>query len=159
MGPMSTEAPNRMLSLLVCWAIHAGLLMFIGLVGLGLGLLTDPMAFLEFWEPIIGDAVLPFANLIEMMIAGAGWVLLAGLLIAVVTVGGFMRSGWGRKVLVACTWLHVVGLIPALLLLHLKVGFGGIVGAIFLLAELGTGIASVVVLKGSLKIIETEWPK
>ena len=155
---MSNDSKNRLTSLLVCWVIHAGLLFFIGLAGLGMGLLGDPSELLSFYEPMFGDAIQPFANLIRLMSSGAVWVMLLWLLAAVAAVGGFLRTGWGRMVLLACTWLHIAGLLPVLLLLHLKVGFSGVVGAIFLLAEMATGIASVLVLKGSLKIIQqTAW--
>ena len=150
---MSADTTSRMMSLLVCWVIHAGLLMFIGASGLLLGLLGDPSELLSFYEPIVGDAVVPFANLISLMASGAVWVLLLGGVVAVAAVGGFLRSGWGRALLLGCTWLHIVGLLPLLLGIHLMVGFSGIIGAIFLLAELGTGIATVVVLRGSLKIL------
>ena len=151
---------KRLLSLLVCWGVHAGLLIFIGLAGLGMGLLGDSSSLLAFWAPMFGAAMVPFANLIDLMSAGAMGVLLGGLAVGVVSIGGFLRTGWGRGLLLACTWLHIVGLIPFLLLIHLRVGLGGVVGVIFLLAELGMGVVTVVVLKGSLKIIhQTQWKR
>lgn len=151
---MSTDSNSRLMSLLVCWVIHAGLLMFIGVSGLLMSLMGTPSELLSFYEPMFGDAVLPFARLIELMSSSAVWVLLAGLIVGLAAAGGFLRKGWGRGLLLAVTWAHIVGLLPLLLGIHLKVGLSGIVGAIFVVAELGTGIASVVVLKGSLKVIE-----
>ncbi|MFT5679465.1 MAG: hypothetical protein ACI8RZ_000369 [Myxococcota bacterium] len=155
---MSTDSNSRLMSLLVCWAIHSGVLMFIGLSGLLMGMLEDPGAVLMIYEPLVGDAVVPFQRLIDLLVSGAVWVGLAGLVVGVAAVGGFRRTGWGRGVLLVVTWLHIVGLLPLLLGIHLKVGLSGIVGAIFVVAELATGIATIAVMKGSLKVIaKTDW--
>jgi hypothetical protein len=155
---MSDDPKSRLMSLLVCWVIHAVLLLFIGFAGLLMGLLGDPGAVMSFYEPLVGDALLPLERLIELMASGAVWVLLLGVVVGLTAIGGLLRARWGRALLLAVTWLHIIGLIPTLLLIHLSVGFGGLIGAIFLVAELSTGIASVWVLKGSLKIIrETRW--
>ena len=150
---MIDDSQRRLMSLLVCWGVHAGLLLFIGVSGLLLGLLGDPLEMLSFYEPFVGDAIVPFANLIDLMASGAVWVLLLGLVVAVAVVGGFMRAPWGRSLLLGLTWLHIIGLIPVLLLIHLRLGLGGILSALFLLAELGTGLATVLTMRGSLKIL------
>ncbi|MDG1478680.1 MAG: hypothetical protein P8R54_03780 [Myxococcota bacterium] len=151
---MSTDSNRRLMSLLVCWVIHAGLLMFIGFTGLLMGLMGPPEQLLSFYEPIFGAAVLPFARLIELIVSSAVWVLLAGGIIGLAALGGFLRKAWGRTLLRVVTWMHIIGLLPLLLTIHLNVGLSGIVGTIVVIAELGTGIASVVVLRGSLKIID-----
>lgn len=157
---MLDDSRRRLMSLLVCWGVHAGLLLLIGVAGLLLGLLGDPLEVLSFYEPFVGDAIVPFANLIGLMASGAAWVLLLGLLVAVAVAGGFMRAPWGWRLLLALTWLHIIGLIPALLFIHLRLGLGGILSAIFLLAELGTGLATVLVMHGSLKILrQLSWKK
>ena len=150
---MSDDRQSRLTSVLVCWGVHAGLLLFIGVAGLAMGLLGDPMTLLSFYEPFVGDAIVPVANLIRLMAAGAIWVLLLGLAVAAAVVGGIRRARWGGGLLWLLTWLHIVGLIPALLLIHLKLGLGGIPGALVLLVELGTGLATVVVMRGSLGIV------
>ena len=150
---MLDDSQRRLMSLLVCWGIHAGLLLFIGVAGLLLGLLGDPLEVLSFYEPFIGDAIVPFANLIELMAAGAVWVLLLGLVVAVAVVGGFMRAWWGRSLLLGLTWIHIIGLIPLLLVIHIQLGLGWIVGAVLLLFELGTGLATVLAMRGSLRIL------
>ena len=151
---MSTDSNRRLMSLLVCWVIHAGLLMFIGFSGLLMGLMGPPGELLSFYEPMFGAAVLPLARLIELIVTGTVWVLAMGGFVGLAALGGYLRKGWGRMLLLAATWSHIVGLLPLLLGIHLKVGLSGIAGNVFVIAELGTGIASVAVLWGSLKIID-----
>ena len=91
---MSDDRHRRLVSLLVCWGGHAGLLLFIGVAGLLLGMLGDPLGLLSFYEPFVGDAIVPLANLIGLMASGAVWVLLLGVVAAVAVAGGAMRARW-----------------------------------------------------------------